>query len=272
MSPTKIGAPGGGRMNDIPTYLDQRLPSIAAGGLKAVHTAINRVMSVASGRGRLGSSGIWFQYDDAIEQEFRNAVNEAASLIAKIAGPAAPSYAEHLEKFASGLGDQIIQSREQRRNAGSAYSERELLNAHINRLREVLARARENIVGDFRFGVVEGKQMASGPVQNVVTIQNVSDSIINVVQAGHLSGNYQELGRRLADTLKSPEIEQLPPEEKQEVADLADIVKDELANASPEQGKVRRGLALLGRALGRFGANTASATIGKLIADYLSPG
>jgi hypothetical protein len=228
-------------MNDIPTYLDQRLPSIAAEGLKAVQTAINRVMSVAIGRGGLGSSGIWFQYDDVIEQEFRNAVNKAARLIAEIAGPPAPNYVGHLERLASGLADEIIQWREQRRHAGSRYNETELLNAHINRLREVLARARENIVGDFRFGVVEGKQMASGAVQNVVTIQNVSDSIINVVQAGHLSSNYQKLGRRLADTLKSPEIEQLPPEEKQEVADLADIVKDELANASPEQGKVRRG-------------------------------
>jgi hypothetical protein len=259
-------------MNDIATYLDQRLPSIAAEGLRAVHTAINRIMSVASGKGRLGSSAIWFQYDDAIEQEFRNAVNKAARLIAEIAGPDARHYAGHLERFASGLADEIIQWREQRRHAVSRYNETELLNQHIDRVRGILARAGENIVGDFRFGVVEGKQMASGPMQNVVTVQNVSDSIITIVQAGHLSGNYQQLGRRLADALKSAEVERLPPEDQEEVVDLAGMVKDELAKASPDQGRLRRGIARLAMALANFGANTASGTISNLLADYLSSG
>jgi NAD-specific glutamate dehydrogenase len=108
-------------------------------------------------------------------------------------------------------------------------------------------------------------------VQNVVTIQNVSDSIINVVQMGHLSGKYQDFARQLADLLKSAEVEQLPTEAKEEIAALADIVKDELGKVpSPDQGKVLRRITLLGKALGRFGANTASATIGKLIADYLT--
>lgn len=50
-------------------------------------------------------------------------------------------------------------------------------------------------------------------------------------------------------------------------------MKDELGKVpSPDQGKVLRRVTLLGKALGRFGANTASATIGKLIADYLTSG
>jgi hypothetical protein len=254
-------------MSDIPSYLDQRLPSIAAEGLKAVQTTVNKVMSAASGKGRLGSGRIWFLYDEVIEREFRNALNQAARLIAEFAGPTAPHYAGHLEKFASGLGDQIIQWREQRRQAGSAFGDTELLNAHINRVRDILARVRQDIVGDFRFGVIEGKQMASSTVQNVVTIQNVRDSIM---QTGHLSGNYLELARQLADILKSAEVEGLPPDEQEEVGDLAGMVKDELAKTAPDQGRLRRGR--LGKALGSFGASTASGTISNLLADYLSPG
>jgi len=258
-------------VSDIPTYLDQRLPSIAEEGLKAARNAINQIMSVASGHGRLGSAGVWFQYDSAIEREFANALNKAAVVIAAIAGSAAPQYAGHLEKFAYDLCDQIIEWREQVRHAGSRYDQTEHVNAHVARVRDALGKVRANIVGDFRFGVVEGRQMASSPVQNAVTIQNVRDSIINVVQTGHLTAKYQDVARQLADILQSAEVEQLPAEAKEEVATLADIVKDELGKApSPDQGKVQRRLTLLAKALGRFGANTASATIANLIANSLT--
>jgi hypothetical protein len=260
-------------VTDIATYLDQRLPSIAEKGLQTAKIAVTRVMSVASGKGQLGNSRLWFQYDEAIQREFENALNEAAGLIVQIAGPEAPQYAEKLEKFASDLSNQIIEWREQRRKPASAFRETDLLDAHIARVREALGKARASIVGDFRFGVVEGKQMASGSVQNVLTIQNVSDSIINVVQTGHLSGKYNEFARQLADILKSAEVEQLPTDEKEELAALAETVKDELGNLpSPDQGKVLRRANLLLRALGRFGATTASAAIAKLIADYLPLG
>jgi hypothetical protein len=144
------------------------------------------------------------------------------------------------------------------------------VDAHVERVRKALVTARENIVGDFRFGVVEGKQMASGPVQNVVTIQNVSESIISIVQAGHLTSNYQELGRRLAETLKSDEVERVAPADKEEVSDLAGIVKDKLAKASPDRGRLRRGIERLSKALGGFGASVASGTLSKLIADFLT--
>src|SRR5262245_49909435 len=103
--------------------------------------------------GQLGNSRIWFQYDAAIELEFVNALNKAASLIGAIAGPAAPQYAGHLEKLASGLIDQIIQWREEGRGKGRYSNDGR--NAHIDRVRSALTRARDNIIGDFRFGVVE---------------------------------------------------------------------------------------------------------------------
>jgi hypothetical protein len=258
-------------VSDIPTYLDQRLPSIAEEGLKAAKIAVNRIMSVASGHGRLGSGSIWFQYDEAIEREFVHALNKAAELIGAIAGPAAPQYAGHLEKLASALIEQIVQWRDETRGKGR-YSD-DGLNAHIDRVRSALTRARDNVVGDLGFGVVEGKQMASNPVQNAATIQNVRDSIITVVQTGHLSGKYKDVAQQLADVLKSTEVEQLSTEAKEEVAVLADTVKDELGKVpSPDQGKVQGRLTLLAKALGRFGANTASATIANLIANYLTSG
>jgi hypothetical protein len=256
-------------VSDIPTHLDQRLSLIAEERLKAAKVAVSRIKSVAAGKGQLGNSRLWFQYDSAIEREFADAVNEAARLIAAIAGPATPQYAGQLDKFASDLGGQIIEWVEQRRQSTSAYSA-EGLSAHIARVREAVGKVRASIVGDFRFGVVEGKQMASSPVQNAVTIQHVSDSIITVVQTGHLSGKYEEFARQLADVLKSAEVEQLPTDKKEEVAALAETLKDELGNPSPDHGKVLRRAKLLVNALGRFGANIASATLGKLIADYLT--
>jgi hypothetical protein len=259
-------------VSDIPTYLDQRLPSIAEEALKAAKIAVNQIRSVAAGNNQLGNSRLWLQYDPPIQREFENALNTAARLISEIAGSAASEYAGHLEKLASGLIEQIIQWREEGRGKGR-YNDNNGLNAHIDRVRVALTRAKDNIIGDFRFGVVEGRQMASNPVQNVLTIQNVRDSIINVVQTGHLSGKYEDVARQLADILKSAEVEHLPTEAKEEVAALADIVKDELSKApSPNQGKVLRGITLLGNALRRLGANTASATIAKLIADYLTSG
>jgi hypothetical protein len=258
-------------VSDVQTYLDQRLPSIAEEALKAAKVGINKIMSAHAGQ--LGNSRVWLLYDEAIQREYENALNKAAGLVSQIAGSAAPQHAGHLDKLAFELADQIIEWREQGRKAASAFRQEDLVVTHIARLREALGKARANIVGDFRFGVVEGKQMASNPVQNVVTIQNVRDSIINVVQTGHLSGKYEDVARQLADILKSAEVEQLPTEAKDEVAALADIVKDELSKApSPDQGKVLRGIKLLGNALGRLGANTAAATIAKLIADYFTSG
>ena len=43
------------------------------------------------------------------------------------------------------------------------------------------------------------------------------------------------MGRRIAKTLKSDEVERLAPSDKEEVSDLAGMVKDELAKASPDR-------------------------------------
>jgi hypothetical protein len=258
-------------VNDIATHLNQRLALIAEEGLKAAKIAVTQIKSANASQ--LGNSRIWFLYDKAISQEFSDALNKAAGLIAAIAGTEARQYAGHLEKFALDLGNQIIEWREQRRKSASAFGETASLKEHIDRVREALGKARASIVGDFRFGVVEEKPVASNPVQQAITIQNVSDSIITVVQTGHLSGTYQEFGRQLAEVLNSPEVERLPTDEKEEVAVLAEAVKDELDKApSPDQGKLARRASLLFKALGRFGANTASATLGKLIVDYLNSG
>jgi hypothetical protein len=151
-------------VNDIASYLDQRLHSIAEEGLIAAKIAVNKVMSANADQ--LANSRIWFLYDKAVEQEFVNALNKAAGLIWASAGSAAPRYADKLEKLGSDLCHQIIESREQRRQSYSAFGEAGLLNQHVARVREALGKAQQAIVADFRFGVVEGKQMASSRVQN----------------------------------------------------------------------------------------------------------
>jgi hypothetical protein len=150
-----------GEVNDIASHLDQRLHSIAEEGLKAAKIAVAKVMSANATQ--LANSRIWFLYDEAIEREFVNALNRAAHLIWQIAGSAAPRYADKLEKLGIDLCHQIIESREQRRQSVSAFGETDLLNKHIARVRDALGKAQQAIVGDFRFGVVEGKQNLRRP-------------------------------------------------------------------------------------------------------------
>jgi hypothetical protein len=114
-------------------------------------------VSAAASNNQLWGSRVWLQYDEPIEREFVSALNKAANLIGAIAGPAASQYAGHLEKLASGLIEQILQWREEGRGQG-VFHDSEYRNAHIERVRGALVRARDNIIGDFRFGVVEGKK------------------------------------------------------------------------------------------------------------------
>jgi hypothetical protein len=157
-SPSTDGDQWEGNVNDIEIYLDQRLHSIAEEGLIAAKIAVSKV--TAENASQLANSRIWFLYDKAIKQEFVNALNKAAGLIWESAGSAAPRYADKLEKLGSDLCRQIILWREKRRQSHSAYGEAELLNQHIARVRDDLAKAQQTIVADFDFGVVDGKQMA----------------------------------------------------------------------------------------------------------------
>ena len=257
-------------MTEMIEHLERRLATFRAQGLLSAQEAVNRIMSEASGKGALGGSRVWLLYDKAIENAYVKSLHSAAQLVIEIAGTGAPQFAGRLEGLASQLTRDILAWREERRRGSSAYNDTAYLDAHLQRVRAALGEAQQNVIGDFRFGVVGGKQMVRGAVQNAVTIQNVSDSIINVVQTGNLSGNYQELGLKLAEALKSPEVDRLSAPEKEEVSDLAGHVKDELANLSPEPARLRRAITRLSKALGSFGASTASGTLSKLIADYLA--
>jgi hypothetical protein len=191
----------GVEMNDIPTHLDQRLALIAKERLKAAKIAVSRIKATAADQ--LGNSRIWFQYDGAIEREFVNALNEAARLVVAIAGTAAPQYEGKLEKFASDLGDEIIQWRERGRKSASAYGETHLLDMHIARMRDDLGKAQTKIVGDFRFGVVGGEQVVSRPVQTVPERDTIAETATWDFFVCHASEDKEGFVRPLARGLEA---------------------------------------------------------------------
>jgi hypothetical protein len=115
---------------------------------------------MAAHASQLANSRIWFLFDQAIEQEFVNALNKAAGLIWESTGSAAPRYADKLEKTGSDLCQRIIEAREHRLKSQSPFGQTQLLHLHAARVRDALGKAQHTIVADFHRGVVDGKQMA----------------------------------------------------------------------------------------------------------------
>jgi hypothetical protein len=101
------------------------------------------------------------------------------------------------------------------------------------------------IVDDLRHGIARGARLTKDPLVNVIS--KITNSPGAVLQSG--VGNVQharatvtsgDVRSALAQFLKSKEVQGLAPEDKQNVADVADVLGTELNKQEPDAGKIGR--------------------------------
>lgn len=227
---------------------------------------------MASAHGRYGSVAMYMRDEAAIEAAYAGALEEGVRLLSALAAPTRPEHWEPVRRMAVGLANEIVEHRRIHQVGSLSLGRDSRLDDHLERLRGTLSRQAASVLGDAKFGIVGGERMVqSGPVHNAVTIQDVSNSIITVIQSGHVGDRYRELGTKVAGVLNAPELQAgLTDEQRDEISDLAGHVRDELAKANPEESRVKRAIDRVGRALGAFGKATAQAALGKIAADFLT--
>jgi hypothetical protein len=257
-------------MDDHRSHIQTRLKALHDEALNAIGKAILGIKSEFIGRGSFGGSRMWLKIEEAVSEDYSRQLRRAAQFVKAIAGDRAGEHVDLLDQHAETLAQTLVRGRRAEvARVGRAPSGRPEVTAHAERVSEALHLIRSNVIGDFRFGVIEGVPMAAQPgVQNIVTVQDVSNSIVNVAQSGHVAGNYRDIGLRLGEILKSDEIQQLPDDARAEVVDLAGHIRDELTNPAPDEGRLKRGLRRIGKALEDFGVKASAGAVGELLAKH----
>jgi hypothetical protein len=124
-------------------------------------------------------------------------------------------------------------------------------------------------VDDFRNGMLEGKRMTKGdPVLNIITnspgaLQQIgNDNVQSVIQAGDGGAALREV---LAAFLRSSEVASLTADQQRNLADVAEVVSDEVSKPKPDPGRIQRwGRRLLSLA-SDFGVQVAATGVAKAL-------
>jgi hypothetical protein len=169
---------------DPEAHLRIRLDDIRADAMKAIGQSTNKIMGEASRAGALSGSRVVLNIDQAIEDQFRLHLASAAKLILQITQGWAQEHSHLLIAMAASLKQDILVDVERKQQARSAFDPNVNSDGRSQRLASVLDQRLDRILGDFKFGVVEGEKLpVSGPAANSVHIMvPASNSVTGVDQ------------------------------------------------------------------------------------------
>lgn len=135
-------------------------------------------------------------------------------------------------------------------------------------LQERLRRMLNDELDDFSHGMHGGARLKKEPVVNSIINNTMNNSPGAVQQAG--VGKFSQsaftqqtahLTQAIDAFLASPEFQQLAPEQKDAVADVADALKHEAAQSEPNPGKLRRWGERLSGLTKEFGLHVAASGV-----------
>jgi len=231
-------------VSNVTDYLARSFQRHKDVALEEADNAETRVMRKASAAGALQSGTTLLLVKEEREKILRASATKMAKLAFNVTGEADPSAAaDVLESGLRNLRDGLQQQLRDfyTRSAWASDLGSRLETEFLQRTDEAIA----GIVDDFRHGISEGVRMKQDPLVNIVT--SVTDSPGAVVQGG--IGNLQRnisagasanIRKAIIGFVNSPEVQGLPPEIKQNVIDVADVLTEELEKPAPDASRIAR--------------------------------
>jgi hypothetical protein len=251
-------------------YLTRATARISERAVEAARQGKQRVMAEATKAGMLQSGRTLLFVTEA----YKKAGKEAASEVASRAFEATQSYADSvcddirrgLQRIRDALSDDLA---EYFRKQG-AFVDCRVSDPLGNGFLRAMDDCIDETIDDYRHGLIGGKRMSQDPVVSVIT--SVTNSPGAIVQSG--AGNAQNASSRvsvgdlrsgLAEFLSSSQVQALPPDVKQSVIDVVEVLDVEARQSQPDHSKIARWGKRLLELITQLGIEVAGSALSKIL-------
>jgi hypothetical protein len=214
---------------------------------KATHDFAVEMAQIASrmaGNGTLNSSMTFVQYWQAglrvLEREANDACKFVYSLTEQHTGEPYNQVEYCVHRMVENMMDAIGQKAVQAGALGGAYGD------IVNRMRGEMTAKRDNLLADFKNGMMGTERLRKDPVLNVINNQTNSPGAVQQVGIGDnfsqtaFVQNHQELVSAIERALASNEFAELEQSQRDAFSDIAVVVKEEASKPHPDVGRLKR--------------------------------
>ena len=227
-------------------YLTRALKRHRDEAVSSARDARERAMAQAAAMGRLQSGATLAEIGRGYDETGRQAIERMVRHTYELTGNSSASVADVLEPALRDLRDALSNAlADFFQSPQSSWAPKNATDEVGNRFLNSMDQRITATMDDFRFGISGGTRLSKDPVVSVIT--SISNSPGAVAQSG--MGNVQHaltsaggnaVRAAVVGFLNSQEVRNLSPDERQSIADVADVLTGELDKPSPDPSKLQR--------------------------------
>jgi hypothetical protein len=225
-------------------YLGQNLTERTRKATHDFAVEMTQIASKMAGNGTLNSSMTFVQYWQAGLRILDREANEACKFVYNLTEEHTGDPYKQAEFCVGRMCENIILAVSEKAGhagkLGGGYGD------IVSRMRVEMEAKRDNLLADFKNGMLGSERLKKDPLLNVINNQTNSPGAIQQVGIGDnfsqsaFTQHHQELVKAIDRALASIEFIQLNQEQKDAFSDTAMVVKEEVSKPTPDVGKLKR--------------------------------
>ena len=225
-------------------YLGRSLNQRSYAAAEAFGREKAAIMARGAKNGSLASGRTLILFEQQALSVFTEKANEAAQFVFNLTettdGEAANQLDYCLGRMADIIANDVAEGSRRLGITGGIGA------SQANKIREKVSERKNQLMDDFRHGMMGSNRLKKDAVVNVINNQTNSPGSVQQIGIGDnfsqsaFAQNHQELANAIDRALASEEFSHLQPDQKEAYSDTALVVKEEAAKAQPDAGKLMR--------------------------------
>jgi hypothetical protein len=232
-------------MNDKMAYLKRAFSRLSEEAVQSAQKDRMHAMAQAAQKGALQGSGMLVMVKSGYDRAGSETADKVARLAFELTGSTAEPVCEAVVQGLRALRDTLSNDLAQFFRSQAGWAPHDITDGLGNDFLSTMDKRITAIVDDLRHGIAGGSRLTKDPLVNVIsTITNspgaVLQSGVGNVQHALTSTATSDIRSALAQFLNSKEVQGLAADNKQSVADVAEVLGSELNKPQPDTSKVGR--------------------------------
>jgi hypothetical protein len=226
-------------------YLNRAFHRLCDEALEAVQIERAKIMAQAAMRGALSSGGMLVSVKDQYTRAANQTADKMVRLAFEVTGSTDQPVRETVERGLRSLRDALSNNLAEFFRVQGAFAGSNTTDALGNDFLHTMDKRITSVVDDLQYGMAGGTRLSKDPLVSVIT--NITNSPGAVAQGGvgnvqHVvsSGASNDIRAALTQFMASAAVQGLSAENRQSLADVAEVIDGELQNPKPDASKVAR--------------------------------
>lgn len=225
-------------------YLGQSLTERTRKATHDFAVEMSQILSKMAGNGTVNSSMTFVQFWQAGLKVLEREANEACKFVYNLTEQHTGEPYNQVAYCVGRMVDNMMQAVGEKVGhmgaLGGSYGD------IVNRMHGEMIAKRDNLLADFKNGMMGSERLKKDPLLNVINNQTNSPGAIQQVGIGDkfsqaaFTQNHNELVTAIDRALSSAEFAQLAQDKKDAFSDTAVVVKEEALKQTPDVGKLKR--------------------------------